>query len=135
MPVIITHARAILQNLFGRVSFTPVATMYIGLSTTNPGTSGTGITEPSGGSYARVAVTNNTTNWVLDSGGAALIDNGAQIDFPESSASWGTITHIFIADALTSGNILYYGTLSTSRAIATATTIYFPIGALDITLT
>lgn len=135
MAVITTQARSILQYLFGKQAFTPVTTMYVGLSTTNPGADGSGITEPSGGAYARVAVTNNNTNWVLDSGGAALVDNGTQISFPESTASWGTITHIFIADALSGGNILYYGTLSATRTVATLTTIYFPVGALDVTLT
>lgn len=132
MATITTQARSILSHLFGRVTYTANATLHVGLSTANPTADGSGIVEPSGGSYTRVAVSNNTTNFVLGTG--ATMENGAQIQFPESTASWGTITHIVIFDAATSGNALYYGALTTSRTVPTATTIYFPISALTFTL-
>ena len=44
------------------VTYAP-ATWYFGLSTTTPNDDGTGFTEPSGGGYARVAKTNDATNF------------------------------------------------------------------------
>lgn len=53
----------ILDQIFGGTAWSPPATLYFGLSTTTIYADGTGITEPSGGLYARVAVTNNVTNF------------------------------------------------------------------------
>jgi hypothetical protein len=71
--------------------------------------------EPSGGAYARVAVTNNTTNWptatrITNQPGYQM-QNGATITFPTSTASWGTIAGFLIGDNATpgSGNVLAYG--------------------------
>ena len=59
-----TDAVAILNNRFGATSMpTATSTHYIGLSTTQPLSDGTGVTEPVGNGYARQAIANNTTNW------------------------------------------------------------------------
>ena len=47
---------------------------------------------------------------------------------------WGTITHYVVYDALTGGNLLFYGPLSKKRAIEANTIITFRAGELDITL-
>jgi hypothetical protein len=39
---------------------------------------------------------------------------------------------VFIADALTSGNIWFYDTLTPSRSVASSTTVLFAIGAITI---
>jgi hypothetical protein len=88
---------------------------FFGLSKTpiNPDDA-TGITEPSTGSYARVSVAMNTTNWGewYDSGFYA---NRIAIEFPAATADWGDLTHWFISDASTLGNIIAAGPLN--RAI------------------
>ena len=42
----------------------------------------------------------------------------ANIEFPASGGTNNTISHVFIADALTSGNILFVGELDVSKVIA-----------------
>lgn len=88
------------------------STWYFGLSSTviNPDDA-TGITEPSGGSYARVAVTMNSTNWAehFDSG---FYSNAQAIEFPIPTGDWGRVTHWFISDASSGGNILACGQLN-----------------------
>ncbi len=125
----------ILDQLFGATSIVASvpATWYVGLSTTTPNEGGTGSTEPAAGAYARVAVTNNKTNFGTASNG--VLTNSTAISFPESTASWGTITHIVFYDALTGGNIWYWEALPTSRAVAANTTVYFATGALTISNT
>src|SRR5690348_13071178 len=57
------------------------ATVYVALCT-NTVTSTTACTEPSGNAYARVAVTANTTNWVLT---ANQIANGTVVTLDRKS--------------------------------------------------
>ena len=87
---------------------------YIGLSTTAPAVDGTGVNEPSiDAGYARVPLTS------LSEPVDGLITNTLAINFNESTASWGTITHFVIYDAADadSGNLLMFGALSTPRAV------------------
>jgi hypothetical protein len=125
-----TSENKLLDLAFGGTAWTPPATYYVGLSTTAPAEAGTGATEPSGGAYARVAVTNNKTNFGTASNGA--LTNAVAITFVESTASWGTITHICFFDQLTGGSLYYWEQLPVSKAVAANTTVYFSIGSLTI---
>lgn len=123
----------VLDHVLGGGDYSRPATVYLGLWTAELTDASTGSTagECSGGSYARVAVTNNGTNWPAASGGAK--SNGAAITFPQATGSWGTATYFAILDADTAGNILYWGQLGTSKAITSGDTPSFAIGDLDIT--
>jgi len=104
--------------------------MYFGLSTTSIAIDGTGATEPSGGAYARVALVNDKTNWGTASNGS--LTNSNPVTFVESTASWGTITYVAIWDALTVGNLWFFDVLTPSRAVASATTVLFAVGAITV---
>ena len=134
MAITTYQANRLNNYLFGATSFTPNGTYYIGLSTTAINVAGTGVTEPTGGGYKRVAVTNNKTNFTDSTGG--IVQNKAQIEFPESTTAWGTITHVFISDSATtgSGNVLYYDALTTPRTVQTATILLFAINSMKIQL-
>lgn len=125
----------LLDLLFSDAAYTIPATLYVGLSTTAINNDGTGITEPSGNAYARVAVTNNATNWPAATGGnPASKSNGTAVTFPTATGSWGTVVAFFIADASTAGNVLAYGSLTVNQTITTNDTASFAIGNLTITL-
>jgi hypothetical protein len=88
------------------------STWYFGLSSAaGSPDDATGLSEISGGSYARVAVTMNGTNWTehFDSG---FYSNAVAIEFPSPTADWGRCTHWFISDASSLGNILATGPLN-----------------------
>jgi hypothetical protein len=122
---------ALLDHVFGGGDYTRPATLYVAAFTAAPSDSGGG-TECSGGSYARVAVTNNATNFPAASGGAKA--NGTAITFPSASASWGTVEAIGIFDADSSGNLLAWSTLTASKAVDSGDTLQIPIGDLDVSL-
>ena len=132
MAITTYQANRLNNYLFGATSFTPNGTYYIGLSTTAINAAGTGVTEPTGGGYQRVAVTNNKTNFTDSTGG--IVQNKVQFEFPESTTALGTIKHVFIADSLTGGNILYYDALTTPRTVQTATILLFAINSMKIQL-
>jgi len=121
---------SIADFLFGKTSYVPPTTLYLGLSTTTIAAGGTGITEPSGGAYARVAMTNNKTTWGTASGGA--VANAAEFSFPEATASWGTITYAFFSDAASGGNLVTFGALTSSRLVENTTTLTLGIGGCTI---
>lgn len=125
--------KKILDYIFGAVTYTPPATLYIGLSTTTVADDGTGITEPIGNSYSRASVTNNTTNFPSATGTTATKTTGADIVFTTPTGSWGNITDFFVSDALMGGNMLCHGTLGTPQTISSGNPVKFSTGSLTIT--
>lgn len=123
-------ADELLDHLVGGVDSTPDATLYFALFTTATDPSGGG-TEVSTGSYARVAVTNNLTEWPSASGGTKA--NANAIVFPTPTLTWGTVTHFAFFDALTVGNMLMQGALTASKTINSGDTVQFDAAAVDIT--
>lgn len=122
----------LLDEVWGGEDFTPPTSVYVGLSTTTPNDDGTNVSEPSGGSYARVETTNNLTNWPAATDGVK--ENGAEITFPQATASWGTVTHVVMYDADTGGNFLGFGALTTSKSIENGDTAKFNANDMTITL-
>jgi len=123
----------ILDHVFGAAAYTAPATVYVSLYTVTPTDASASGTEVTGGSYARVAVTNNATNWPASSGGAKA--NGTAITFPAPTASWGTVVAFAIYDAATVGNELAWGALTVNKTINNGDAApSFAIGDLDITL-
>jgi len=111
----------------GGSSFTSPSNLFVSLHTGSPGEANDGSNECTGTNYARVT----TGDWTV-SGNAA--DNDGAITFAAAGNSWGTISHIGIYDASTSGNLIFYGALSVSKAVTTGDTFSINAGALDITL-
>lgn len=107
----------------------PGATLYLSLHTASVGDTGGGA-EVSGGAYARLAVTKNTTNFPTTSTGT--ISNGTLLQWAVATANWGTVTSIGVWDASTAGNLLYWGDLTASQAINTNNRFEVPIGNLTI---
>jgi len=115
----------ILDHVFAGAAYTAPGTHYLALFTAAPGETGGG-TELSGSAYVRKAVAFATSG--------DTTSNNAAIEFPTATGSWGTVTHVGVFDALTSGNLMAYATLSASKAIATGDVFRVPSGDLDITL-
>lgn len=123
-------------------TFTPPATIHVGLSTTACSDSSFG-TEVTGGSYSRVAISSSLTNWAgtqsvgstaASTGTSGQTSNNNPINFPTPTAGWGTVTHYFLADASSGGNLLICQALTSSQTINTGNTVSFGAGALTITL-
>lgn len=99
--------------------------VFVALYTANP-TDATAGTEVTGGAYARVSITSSLANWagtqaaastVASSGATGTTSNNASITFPAPTANWGVITGFALMDALTAGNMLFFGALTTSKTV------------------
>ena len=124
MGIAASHAGEILSKDFGGVNYTPPATWYVGLLS--------GGTELSGGSYARVAVTNNTTNFPTVT--TNLMVNGTAITFPQASADWSTADGFALYTASSGGSPKYSGDLDNPITVRTGQTRSFAAGDLKIKL-
>ena len=118
----------VLDWLLTNASATRPTAWYVALYTVAPGEAGGG-TEVSGGSYARVSAT-----FTVSGTAPTTASNSVAVEFPEATGNWGTIVAAGIFDASTSGNLIAFANLTTSKAIDTGDVLRFNIGALDITL-
>jgi len=120
----------VLDHTLGNAAFVQ-PTVYIGLFTGSASANleaGTLTNEVTGGSYAR-----ETISFGVASGGTAT--NDATVTFTTATADWGTITHVAIMDAASSGNVLFYGAVTDAKEILNGDTFQVSSGNLSITLT
>ena len=111
----------------------PLTNLYVSLHTGDPGVGGSQTTsEANYTSYARVAVSRDTSGWTAPSSGST--NNAAIIQFAECTGSSSTVTHVAIGtDSSGTGRVLYSGALSASRTISTGIQAQFNANALVVT--
>ena len=132
--------------------YTPPATVYVALfadsgsgvaAALESNTSGTAATSKFGyyeinnGSYARQTIT-------FANAGASTtgtIRSNATVSFPVATANYQTagstgqvVTHLALMDASTSGNVLFYGALTTSKTVSSGDQFTISSGNLSISL-
>lgn len=110
-------------------SFTPPASVYIGLYSVAPTDAGGG-TQLTGSGYARVAVANNMTQWPWSGGKKA---NATQIDFPLATANWLPAVAAGIFDSATAGNLLFWVPISPSLVAFNGSRLSIPVNGLQLT--
>jgi hypothetical protein len=119
----------LLDHLLAVAAFTAPSGIY-GALFTDATTDAGGGTEVTGGSYAREAIT---------FGAAAGPDpmessNSGDVTYTTATAAWGTITNAALFDAVSSGNMLVHGALTSSRIIGIGDTFRFLSGQLKVRL-
>jgi hypothetical protein len=128
---------AIITWCFSGTSFpAALTTVYVSLHTGDP--ADTGANEVTGGNYGRIAVANAA--WTKTSAvatGTASAVNNADITFPTTgTVTWsGSVTHVGIWSASSTGNFLYGGALSAPKTVASGDVFKFTNGNLTISVT
>lgn len=113
----------LLDHALGTSAMTMPSGTYIQLHTGAPGEAGT--------SNVSAETTRNDVNWDAASGGTAALASAST--WADWDAGSETISHVSIWDAASSGNCLFVGALSASKAVVdtddftltTATTVTF----------
>lgn len=118
----------VLDHVFGGTSYTAPGTLYVALYTVAPSDTGGG-TEVSGGAYVRKTATFNVSGT-----SPTTATNAAAIEYPTATANYGTVVAVGILDASSSGNLLAYANLDTSKVVSSGDVFRFDAGDLDITL-
>lgn len=124
----------LLDHVLRNTAFTSPTTVYVGLFTavTNLENNNVGSASEVANSngYARVAAT-------FSAASSGSITTSGNITFAAANGGdFGTITHIAILDSNThgSGNVLFYGALTTSKTIQDGDTFQITTGNLTVTL-
>ena len=104
-------------------TFSPVATLYLALFTTDPSDDASG-TEVTGGSYARQAI-------AFDAASGGSISNSSLITFSGMPAA--TVTHWAIFDASTGGNMYAHEEWDSARTYSASDDATVAAGAVTIT--
>jgi hypothetical protein len=117
---------AVINAVLRNTTYTSPATVYVALFTTDPTDANTG-TECTGSSYVRKAMTFGAPSNGVSS-------NSSAVEFDQATTSWGTITHMGLYDASTSGNLLFHGALTASKVIDAGDVFKFASTALAVTL-
>ena len=133
--------RRLLHYIFknNSLSFSsPGDSIYVGLATgiTNQAELGSSeVSEANFTSYVRKQVV--AADWTTigsDATDTQTVTNADSIEFPASGGTTNVITHVFVADALTSGNILFVGALDANKTIASGDIFRINAGNLTIEL-
>ena len=126
-------AEGLLNWMFRNQTFT-ISANALGLSTAvlSDSSTGTTVTEPSGGSYARLSLNapgGASPAWASISGNQGSNANIWQLAL--ASAGWGTVVSAFIADSATAGagNILIYDNGVADQTVGTGDPVLYPQGA------
>ena len=132
-----TTRQNLLQYVTAKASMPALATpgsVWLALFTAVGTDAGTGFTEVSTGSYARVL----TQAANINAAGTTIpctISNSGTLSFPASTGSWGNIIAWGIYDASTTGNLLYWDFLGADPWVPCTITLASPgvITAIGIT--
>jgi len=116
----------LLDHVLNNASFTSPTTVYVGLFTAAPTDTASG-TEVSGNSYARQVLSVSTAS-------DGVVTSDSDITFPQATGNWGTIVALGVHDALSSGNLLMYTDLTTSKTIETGDILKVSTGSFTVSL-
>jgi len=126
----------LLDLVLGATAFSAPATVYLALFSVTPSDSGGG-TEATGSGYARLAITNNTTNWPNATGTSPTTkNNGTVLTMATATGDWSSGSNMVawgLFDASSGGNLLYWGALTEAKPVLNGDTPSFAVNAISIT--
>ena len=126
--------------LFTTANSTQVTNLAAALEANTSGTDATskfGYYEVNAGSYARQSITFGNAGASTD----GTISSNATVSFPVATANYQSagstgniVTHIAIMDGSSSGNVLFYGALTTSKTVSSGDQFTISSGNLSVSL-
>lgn len=124
------YAEVELLDHLANAAYSPVATLLVALCTADPTDAGTGASMnevANSNAYARATIT------FAAAANRAIAQSGA-VTFPQATGAWGTVTHWAIVDSATygAGNMLAYGSFTSSFAPVNGNTPTIPSGEIEI---
>jgi hypothetical protein len=120
----------LLNHTLRNTAYTQPSGLYLALFTASTGletNSPSAEISTSGTAYGRTSI-------AFDVATTGTTQNTGAVTFSPATSNWGTVTHIAVMDASTSGNVLFHGAVTTSKTIETGDTFQVSIGNLSISL-
>ena len=113
-----------LDHFTGTASTSAPSAVYLGLATGSIGDDASG-TELTGNNYSRKAIT-------FASASSGSIASNANVEFAPATGNWGSVSHWGIFDASSSGNLLFHGSFTSAKTIASGDILKVASGSLTI---
>ena len=117
--------KKILDHVLKTASYSPPATIYVGLSTADPTDAGSGWADPTYTGYARQSI-------AFGAAASRSIAQNALVTFAPCTAGSSTAAYYGLWDALSGGNLLAYGSLSVSKVITVGNTPSIASGQVTV---
>jgi hypothetical protein len=125
----------VLDHVLTATTYTAPASRFLGLFVNTSGNAAANLeagtltdeVTTSSSAYIRKAVTFSAAS----SGTSAT---SATVTFDAATANWGSITHVAVMDAVSGGNVLFWGAVTTSKTIETGDTFQVSAGNLTVSL-
>ena len=114
----------------GLIQSTASGSLFISLLTGDPGESGVSSSEAAYTSYARVAVDRTGSEWTVSGNQAS---NANTITFPTATGGDENLTHFAVHTSGSTGDMLFYGTLTSPLSASNGITPEFAGGQLTAT--
>lgn len=138
MPLKNEERGKLISAYFGRRELVAPTNLYVGLSSTQPLSDGTGITEPTisaSTGYYRVQLPNVPESFSIPtSANSWFTSNVNPIEFSETQVNLGTVGYYFISDQPTGGLALAYGALPSVVSLGQYTTVRINAGDLKFSI-
>ena len=113
-----------LDHFTGTASTSAPSAVYLGLATGSIGDDASG-SELTGNNYSRKAIT-------FASASSGSIASNSAVEFDPATGSWGDVSHWGIFDASSSGNLLFHGSFTSAKTIASGDILKVASGSLTI---
>jgi len=116
----------LINHVLRNVPYTSPTQVFVGLFQVTPDDTGGGTEVPTGGTaYIRQTIT-------FDPPSNGTTQNNTDVTFPVATASWGTVVAFALFDAVSGGNMLYYGLLTAPKTISTNDVFEWLTGNLTV---
>jgi len=84
--------------------------------------------------FTRYEVVSGSGSWTRGTGGNGTITNASAFTITSSATATASATHVAVWDASASGNLLFFGALSTAKTVASGDEVKFNASALTLTV-
>ena len=123
----------LLNHALGGPDLTRPAFLWMALYTVIATDTGGG-TEAAGAAYERVKFSNSTNFWTFASVVGGSKTNKLAITFPSAgSGGWGTVVGWALWTVSDTGNLFYWGSMTTNKAVGSGDIAKFNTGSIVIT--
>jgi hypothetical protein len=120
----------VLDHILKTASYSPPATVYLGMSTADPTADGSGWADPTYTGYARKAITFGAAGATTP---RSIIQN-ADVNFDQCTNGTSTCSHWGLWDAETNGNLMAYGSFNVAKVVVAGNTPKVASGGVAISI-
>jgi hypothetical protein len=100
----------------------------------NPTDTGLGGTPIVIATAARTSIASGAGSWTRGTAGNGTITNASAFTITSSATATASATHVTVWDASASGNLLFFGQLTTAKTVASGDEVKFNVSALTLTV-